>query len=102
MEINIISKQDNKNLSRTEVKATVAFEGSTPSRKDIQKELAKKLKSKEQLTILKTIHTSFGEPKAVVMANAYSDELLMKKSERNNLIEKHAGNEPKEPAKEEA
>ncbi|MGM5481531.1 MAG: 30S ribosomal protein S24e [Nanobdellota archaeon] len=95
MEVKIISQEENKSLSRTEVKASIVYEGTTPSRKDIQKEIAKKLKAKEELTIIKTIKTGFGEAKATVYANAYTDENVLKRAERKNLVEKHAGHEPK-------
>ena len=95
MEINISKQNNNDALSRIEATATIVFEKATPSRKDIQKEVAKKLKSKEELTIIKTVKTGFGEGKAVVSINAYNDETVMKRLERKNLIEKHAGHEPK-------
>ena len=101
MEIKIISQEENKPLSRTEAKVSLVYEGTTPSRKDIQKEVAKKLKAKEELTIIKTIQTGFGEAKAIAYVNAYTDETVLKKIERKNLVEKHTGHEPKQETAEE-
>ncbi|MFW6378855.1 MAG: hypothetical protein ACOCZV_02435, partial [Nanoarchaeota archaeon] len=95
METNIISQQKNEALSRNQVIATLIFEGATPSRKDIQKEVAKKTKGKENLTVIKTVNTAFGEAKAKVTAHVYSDEKVMLNNERKNLVEKHTGHEPK-------
>lgn len=101
MELKIISQNENKSLFRTEVEASIVFEKTTPTRKDIQKEIAKKLKSKEDLTIIKTVKTAFGEAKATVFANVYTDENVLKTLERKNLIEKHADHEPKQAESEE-
>lgn len=95
MEIKIIKETENKLLARREIVANVLFEKATPTRKDIQKELAKKIKSAEELSIIKQIKTNFGEASAVVTAYVYSDKEIMTKTERKNLIEKHAGHEPK-------
>jgi len=97
MNISISEQKENTILGRKEITATVLFEGnSTPNRKDIQKEIAKQIKSKEELTIINTIKTNFGEAKATISARAYNDEESMKAIERKNLVEKHAGHEAKE------
>ncbi len=102
MNVTITEQKENVVLGRKEVTATVLFEGTaTPNRKDIQKELAKQLGSKEDLTIVNTIKTVFGNAKAIVSARAYNDEESMLAVERKNLVEKHAGREPKEEAAEE-
>lgn len=101
MNITIDNKTKNPLLAREEVLATITFEGeTTPSRKDIQQELAKKLKSTENTTIIKQIKTLFGSAQAKVTAYAYSDEKVMLITERKNLVEKHAGREPKEEKEE--
>ena len=101
MELNVLSQTENKTLSRIEAKVKVVFEKATHSRKDIQKEIAKKLKTKEELTIIQTIDTSFSEAKAVVEVTAYSDDKVMANIERKNLVEKHSGHEPKKEETEE-
>ncbi len=102
MNLTITEKTNNPLLSRTEVQANIIFEGSTPKRVQVQKALAKSLKADEKMVIVQTIHTSFGEPKAHIVAHAYSDEKAMKDNERANLLEKHTGHgkEPEKPAEE--
>ena len=95
MNLKIINEQENILLSRKEVTTSINFDGKTPSRKDVQKELAKKLKAKEPMTIIKKIDNEYGSTFAKVSAYIYSDEEVMNKLERKNLIEKHAGHEPK-------
>lgn len=95
MNINIIEKNENKLLARTEVVAKVTFEGATPKRHNVQVALAKELKAKEDMVIINSTKTSFGEASAKVFANVYDNAETMAKLERQNLIEKHKGHEPK-------
>ena len=101
MELSITTKTENKLLSRTEVVARLQFEGVTPSRKDIQQAVAKQMKAKEPMTIIQQVKTEYGAPFATVSAYVYSDEKAMKRLERQNLLEKHIGHEPKKEEAEE-
>ncbi len=97
MNLTINETKENALLSRKEVTATILFEGSTtPSRKEVQAELAKQTKAKEPLVLVTQINTNFGDAKAYVKAHIYDNEEAMKILERKNLVEKHAGHEPKE------
>ncbi len=100
MNITIIDKKENPVLSRTEIVANIIFDKATPSRKEIQKSIAKEAKGDEKLTIIKNIKTQFGDSKAVVSALIYASEDVMNKLERKNLIEKHVGHEPKKEEEE--
>lgn len=103
MDITINNQTENKLLQRTEVTATMLFEGTTPSRKDVQQAIAAQTKAKEPLVIITKINTAFGNSKAIVNANIYQDEKIMLKSERKNLVEKHKGHDSQEAkTKEEA
>lgn len=95
MNLKIINEKENILLSRKEITASINFDGKTPARKEVQKELAKKLKAKEPMTLIKKIDTEYGSTFAKVSAYVYSNEEVMNKLERKNLIEKHAGHEPK-------
>lgn len=95
MDLTIKTQKENELLSRKEITAKVNFEGSTPNRKDIQAEIAKKAKVDAKLLIVKKIDTIFGEPSANITAYAYTNEDVMSRNERKNLVEKHAGHEPK-------
>jgi len=95
MDLTIKTQKENELLSRKEITAKVIFEKSTPTRKDIQAELAKKAKVDAKLLIIKKIDTIFGETSANITAYAYTNENVMKRNERKNLVEKHSGHEPK-------
>jgi len=83
MEIKIQDKKEQKLLSRTELSAHVTFDGTTPSREDIKKELTKKTKSKEELIIVKHIYTKFGSKEADLIAYVYQDKKVMAVLEKN-------------------
>lgn len=100
MNLKVIDQKENVLLSRKEVSASISFDGATPSRKDVQKEVAKAVKAKEDMTIIKQIDTEYGSSFAKVYAHIYSDEAVMKKLERKNLVEKHVGHEPKQEEEE--
>lgn len=72
------------------------FEGTTPSRKNVQQAIAAQLKAKEPLVIITKVNTDFGSSKAKVSANIYQDEKIMLRNERKNLVEKHKGHDPEE------
>jgi ribosomal protein S24E len=103
MNVVIKNKIENKAMQRLEIEAQISFEKVTPSRKDIQKEIAKQVKANEKLTVVRNIYTKFGKNEAIATAHIYSKEDVMKQIERKNLVEKHAGHEPKaEDGKQEA
>ncbi|MCF7798837.1 hypothetical protein K9M74_02955 [Candidatus Woesearchaeota archaeon] len=103
MDITITNQHENKLLQRTEITATMLFEGATPARKNVQQSIAAQTKAKEPLVIITTIDTGFGNSKAIVNAHIYQDEKIMMRNERTNLVEKHKGHDPQEAkAKEEA
>ena len=81
MKLTINEKKDNPLLSRTEVRADIEFDATTPSNKDVQAELAKKLSVDAELVVVKQIRTGFGQRKAGVKANAYSKKDVMMKIE---------------------
>jgi len=95
MNITIKEKKENNTLSRMEYVIELFFEQATPNRKEIQKAIAKDLKSNEKTTVIKRIGTKFGASKADVIVFVYNNEEVMHKLERKNLVEKHAGHEPK-------
>jgi len=95
MELQIIQEKENNLLSRKEVSAKIMFDGTTPSRKDVQKELAKAIKAKEDMLVIQKIDNGFGTTTAKITANVYSDAKMLERIERKNLVEKHIGHEPK-------
>ena len=74
MELTITNKKEEPLLSRTELKANVSFDKSTPSYKDISSLIASKIKADEKLVVIKHVYTSFGNRNAEVIAFVYKDE----------------------------
>lgn len=102
MNIVIKNKKENKALKRIEIEASVSFNKATPSRKEIQKAIAKEVKGNEKLTVIKNIYTKFGVSEATISAFIYEKEDVMNSLERKNLLEKHIKvEEKKEEVKEE-
>lgn len=101
VQVQISKEKENKLLSRKEITAKAMFEGTTPSRHDIQKEIAKQTKSKEDMTIITNINTSFGSTTATITAHIYDNKDVLMRTERENLIKKHLGHKPKEEGEEE-
>jgi ribosomal protein S24E len=71
MNIENLTQEKNELLARTCVRADVSFTGATPSRVDVTKQLASKLKADEALVRVETIHTAYGHSSSKVMAYVY-------------------------------
>ena len=69
------------------------YEGATPSRIKIRKEVATKLKAKENLVVIKHVYTKFGSQKAKIITHIYNNEDEMKKLEHDVLLKKHQSKE---------
>lgn len=78
MMLNILKEKETPLLSRKRITAEVTFKGATPARVNIRKELATKLKAKEELVEIRHIYSKFGEEKAKVIAHIYDNEKVMK------------------------
>ncbi len=104
MEVTILKKEERPIVSRTVVEAEVSFPGkTTPSRLSICENIAKKLKHKPELTVVRHIYTEYGDSKAVAIAHLYQDEKSMKTLESDKLLKKHEKKEePKETKEAEA
>lgn len=89
MEIEITKEKETPLLSRKRVTAFAHYEGSTPSRLKIMKEVAKALKADENLVILRHIYTRFGQHRAKLIIHTYSDEQTMLRLEGAELVAKH-------------
>ncbi len=81
MEIEIKEKKDNTLLQRQEVTGEITFTGATPSNKQLQEELAKKLGVQPEVLIIKHIYGRFGEGKAKFEAVAYATKEQLTKIE---------------------
>jgi small subunit ribosomal protein S24e len=95
MKLEIKEKKEVPLLSRTRVHLNVEFEKETPSREMIRKELAKILKSKEELIIIKHVYSKFGKKEAKIIAHVYENLDDLKKIEEGHLLKKHFKEEKK-------
>lgn len=96
MKLDIHKETEAPLLARKRVTLIAEFGGATPSRKDFLKEVAKKLKSDENLTVIRHIYSKFGRQKAKIIVNIYENADAMKRLEEADLIKKHREDEQKE------
>lgn len=89
MNIDIIKERETPLLSRKRVTLNVEYEAATPARLILKKAIAKKLGSREELTIIRHVYTKFGRQKAKVIVNVYQNEKDMKAVEEEHLLGKH-------------
>ena len=90
MDMTLLKERDTPLLSRKRCTLEVHFKGATPSRKQIRDEIAKKLKSDPELTVVKHIYTRHGVEKAKVIANIYTKKEDMLRFEDKGMLEKHS------------
>jgi len=91
MEITVKSQEKKPLLKRTEVLARVAYQGATPSRKDLRGSLAKSLKADEKLVVIREILTNYGDQVANVKVFVYEDEASLKLLESAAIMKRHGG-----------
>jgi ribosomal protein S24E len=102
MKINIISKEQNPLIKRREVKFSVDHSdvGSTPSRIEVNKQLASMLKAKVEFVFIKHLETKTGTMITVGEANVYDSVEQAKFMEPKHIIGRNLvpekANEPKE------
>ncbi|MEM3154244.1 MAG: hypothetical protein QW165_01615 [Candidatus Woesearchaeota archaeon] len=82
-----IEKKENPLLKRQEITGEITFQGATPSNKQLQEELGKKLGVAPELVAIRHIYGSFGGGKASFEAVAYAskeqfDKIEPKKKEK--------------------
>jgi len=89
MNVEIANKKQEPLMKRIYFEAKLIFEGKTPSRLDIKKDLCHHLSSKEALTVIRKIITDYGSERAIVSGYAYDDEAAMKKLESRYTMLRH-------------
>jgi ribosomal protein S24E len=96
MNMEIVKERDMPLLSCRRYTLFVEFKGATPARKQVRDEIAKKVKSDPELTIVKHIYNRYGVERAKVIANVYSKKEDMLKLEDKQLLSKHSDKKPEE------
>jgi small subunit ribosomal protein S24e len=86
-------------LPRKEVKALISFEQAIPTRKQLKKSIADKLKVKEELVIVRHVYSKYGTKDAEVIAYIYDNEEALKSLEYEKMMQKNSDKLPKAEAK---
>ena len=89
MELEITKQRETPLLKRTRVSAMVTFENKTPSRLKIKSEIASKLKTDENLVIIRHVYQRYGKREAKVIAHVYKEDKFIEKLEGKGLVGKH-------------
>ena len=91
MDIEIKNKKENPVLQRQEITGEIKFTGAaTPSNKQLQEELAKKLGVQQELVAIRHIYGSFGTGKAQFEAVSYATKEQFDKIEPKKKAPKAA------------
>ena len=86
MDIEIVSRNDNKLLDRLEVKAVIGFSAQTPNRKDIRAGIGGKIAANPENLVLREVMNEFGSKRVKVLAHVYKDAETLKKGEPNYVL----------------
>ena len=81
MTMTITQNQENLLLHRKEIRASLSYEGATPSNAHVTDLLAKELKVDAGVVVLRHIYSHFGRQQAEVEAVVYADAESRKKIE---------------------
>lgn len=101
MKIEVRSTKKDAILSREEIAADLFFEGHTPSRIDVHREMAKKLGVPQELIVIKGVKTQFGEEKATVLVHKYESKDILEQLEPAYVKKRHLPKGKKEEPKSE-
>jgi len=102
MDIEVLKKSNEPLMHRTHFEAKVIFEGKTPSRTDMIKNLCQKLSSKENMTVIRKIATDYGSERALMNGYVYDNEKTMDTLERKFVKLRHLSKAEQKAAKEKA
>ena len=89
MKLELIKEKEVPILSRKRYTYLTDADGTTPSRMDLMKEIAKQLKIDEKLVVIKHIYPQYGSKKVKLIVNVYKNEKDKKKFEHKSLVGKH-------------
>jgi small subunit ribosomal protein S24e len=89
MDIEIQGTDAQPLLNRTELKARIAFQGATPTKKQVVEAVAKATGAKHDLVIVRRISTQFGSRSAEVLARVYNDKKSLETLEHKATLRKH-------------
>ncbi|MBS3148597.1 hypothetical protein J4219_06945 [Candidatus Woesearchaeota archaeon] len=90
MELAVKEQKHNPLLKRKELTGTLAFEGATPSNKELTEQLAKKLSVTAETIVMKQILGAFGGTKAEFKAYVYDSKEQLDKVEPKKKVKADA------------
>lgn len=100
MELKIISDNEDKLLSRREIKFVVEDQSSTTDRYELTKEICKKLNINPEFTLVVRIDQGFGNKESSGIAHSYKSKELLEKFEPAHIISRIKKSEEKRKSKE--
>ncbi len=86
MELKIVSDNEDKLLSRREIKFAVEDQSSTVDRYELTKEICKRLNLNPEFTLVVRIDQGFGRKKCSGMAHSYKNRELLERYEPAHLL----------------
>ncbi|MFQ5918744.1 MAG: 30S ribosomal protein S24e [Thermoplasmata archaeon] len=90
MEMEIVSRRENKLLDRLEVYFRVRHEeGTTPSRPEIREGLTKELKVGKKVLVIDSLHSQFGKREASGYAKVYASLDDAQRLERPHVLRRN-------------
>jgi len=98
MEITITSETPNVLLNRKELKFTIKYTGTTPSRKEVHAKLAAMLNSPKEQLVIGTLCNKFGMTFITGDARAYESKESLNKVEAEYIIKRGMTGEDAEDA----
>jgi small subunit ribosomal protein S24e len=96
MKIEVIDEKENPLLHRKELTCIVSFEGATPSRKEIVKNVAATKGMNEGLVVADSISQTFGKQEAKCYVKLYEKENFKEAIEQKHILEKPKEKKPEE------
>ena len=101
MDVKVVSKKENPLLKRKEVQFQVEHNqtGSTPTRLETRRAVAKALKTDADLVFVKKLETKTGTHTAVGLANVYDSVEQAKSVEPEYIIKRNVPHEKPEEGK---
>ena len=101
MELTVQDERDMTLMGRKDYTVRAHYEGATPPRAKLRDALAKQVKAKDDLVILRRIRPVFGDSASVIEASVYADQDSLEKYEPTYIRARHEKEAPaEEPAAE--
>ncbi|MFT4889537.1 MAG: small subunit ribosomal protein S24e [Halobacteriales archaeon] len=89
MDVEIISKEENPMLHRSDVKFEVVHDEATPSRLSVRDSLAAKLNKDANEVVVRELDTKFGMRKTIGHAKVYETADHVRDVEQDHMLERN-------------